>query len=393
MPEAGEVNPNKHKAFVISPIGEPGSELRRHADWVLNEIILKACGRAGGSRIVVERSDHSSLPGPITSQVINSIVNDAIIFAVLAGDRPNVYYELAVALAAARPVILLRHDQETTHFDVKDFRAITYTYDAGNLAPEAKIAEVANFVASVLKEDAYHAKAFGDFDALARLYREYQFFERFRDIDMPSYSAMFTAANSFIGLQGISLRHFTQHQFLWNTPDGKEVSFFDLISGKILFDAVSVNIVMLHPDNPVLPYLFKFADRAGYSKALANARADMRSSIEEWNELKKELDARSPERADGRKGSLRVTALMHGTANYRLTLTDRLAVVSPDFNIFPFNSAGPALVCSKATVMYDRINKEFFDRIVSEERAAAALKEHGSLEIGPAPNTGEPKRI
>lgn len=373
--------PDKLKAFVISPIGEPGSTARRHANWVLNEVIRKACERATAGKIEVVRSDESTLPGPIMGQVVASIVKDRVIFAVLSGDRPNVYYELALAIAAGRPVIILRDEDEQTQFDIQDFRAITYRYPEDEApAPEAKIAEVAKFVDAVLQEEPYAPKVFSDLDALAGNYRDYQFKERFRDIDMASYSAVFNAATSFIGLQGISLRHFTT-QFLWNSPKGNEVTFFELIRAKVLFDAVSVHIVLMHPDNPALPYLFKFTDRPGFSKGLANAREDIRVAMREWSELQQELDAKAPERADGRKGSLRVTQLMHGVVNYRLTLTDRQAVLSPYFNIFPYNSAGPALVCSRTTIIYDRLNKEFFDRIVSEERAAAALQEHGSLEI------------
>jgi hypothetical protein len=374
------------KAFVISPIGDAGQPMRAHADWVLNEIIRPACRRASADTapIVVERSDHSSLPGAIMSQVITSIVEDQIVFAVLAGDRPNVYYELALAIAAGRPVIILKHEGENTHFDVKDFRAVTYAYkEQGTNEPvgDEKIAEVASFVRSVVNmERGYHPKAFGDLDPLGRGYREYTFYERFRDIDIPTYSRLFHDAKSYIGLQGMTLRHFTMPQFQWNAPDGKgELSFFDLLRGKILFDAVSVNVVMMHPATPAFANMFKFSDRSNYTKSLDNAREEAVASLREWNELSQELAAAAPSRADGRKGELRVTPLRYGMVNYRMTLTDETVVISPYFNVFPYNSYGPAIGCAKGTVFHDRVNREFFDRIVSEERAVAAVQEHGSL--------------
>lgn len=384
------------KAFVISPIGDPGSALRAHADWVFNEIIRKACERAGAGReaINVLRSDHVSLPGAITDQVISAIMKDRVIFAVLAGDRPNVYYELALALAAGRPAVVLRHEGkggETTHFDVKDIRAIGYSYDGTHgPAPEATIAEVTKAITSVLDADAYQRSAFGGLDALGRGYREYEFKQAFRDIDIPSYYKVFVDATKHVGLQGITLMHFARQDFFWNVKRfdkdaGKDVddslSFFDIVRAKVLFDAVDVRIVMMHEQNPALPHLTRFLGRKPFTQSIAMTRDEIKRSFENWSALKLELDAKGPERADGRKGKLDVVQLVHGIVNYRLTVTDQVMIISPYFNIFPFNSQGPALVVHKDTSFYENIYREFVDRIESNNLAAAALKEHGSLEI------------
>jgi hypothetical protein len=377
------------RAFVISPIGEEGSPLRVHADWVLNEIIRPACKRVStdDTPIFVERSDHSSLPGAIMTQVVTSIVKDEIIFAVLAGDRPNVYYELAIAIAAGRPVIILKHAGENTHFDVKDFRSITYDYRKqrkNKPAPEAKIAEAANFVRSVLEMPSRHEpKAFGELDPLGQNYREYKFHEKFRDIDLPTYSRFFHNAKSFIGLQGMTLRHFTLPRPEWTTPDGKGHSnFFDLVRGKILLEAVSVHIVLMHPDNAALANMCKFADRAGYAKSVKDARDEAAASFRDWTSLQQELAEDKSQWKDHRKGELQITALRYGVVHYRMMLTDQSVVISPYFNIFPYNSAGPAIGCSRGTVFYDRVNREFFDRIVAEQRAILAVSEHGNLSLG-----------
>jgi hypothetical protein len=389
MPEA---SPNVIKAFVISPIGERDGDLRRHADRVQNQIIREACRRLeqdGYGPIVVERSDHVTLPGLITDQVIASIVRDRIVFAVLAGDRPNVYYELAVALAAGRHVIVLRNQDEKTHFDIKDVRTVEYRYDAAIPAPEHVIKEVSRSVRSVLDAPSHHPIAFGRLDPLGRNYLEYEFKEAFRDISIPDYSELFLKAKNFIGLQGISLLHFTRANFPWNTHDGGSLTFFDIIRAKVLFDAVSVRIVMMHENNEALPHLIKFIDREKFTESMRTVRDEIRQSYQAWSELRDELEAKAPERADGRKGRLEVTRLIHGLVNYRLTITDEKIVVTPYLNIFPFNSQGPALICQADTPFYDRINREFLDRAVSNERAAAALKAYGNLEIAPPTRAAE----
>jgi hypothetical protein len=376
------------KAFVISPIGKPGSDERRHADWVLDNIIRPACARAN-PQIEVIRSDEDTVPGPIMAHAIHAIINDRIVFAVLACDRPNVYYELALALAGGRPVIILRHDKERTHFDIQDIRAIEYRFPTEDPSLlEKKVGHVADFVRSVLKTDVHASKVFGDLDALGRGFREYEFKTMFRDIDIPTYSSMFHRAERFIGLQGVSLMHFARLDVNWHSPKHEVVSFFDIVRSKVLFDAVSVHIVMMHPANAALPHLIKFVNRERFSQSMEIIRDEIGLSFKFWSRLKAELDAKAPEREDGKKGTLDVTQLVHGVVNYRLTLTDQEAVLSPYFNIFPFNSQGAALVCASGTTMYDCLRREFYDRVVVNDAAVIARKAQGPLD-GYAPPEDE----
>ena len=370
-----------YKAFVISPIGDPGTDGRRHADWVLDNIIRPACAQlAPEIDIEVKRSDEETKPGLIMEQAIHSIMHHRIVFAVLACDRPNVYYELALAVAAGRPVIVLRHDREHTHFDIKDVRAIDYSYPLEDPAVlQKKVNQVAGFVKSVLQIDDYARKVFTGVDALGRGFREYAFVDKFREINIPSYSRVFHEAREFIGMQGISLWHFTRPDFDWYTPKDEAESFFDLIRSKILFDAVSVRIVMMHPANPALPHLIKFDKPQRFSESIESTRDEISLSFKYWSKLKAELDAVKPERDDGRKGALQIIRLTHGVVNYRLTLTDREAILSPYFNVFKLNSLGAALRCSKGTAIYDHLWREFIDRVVSNDAAVIALKEHGTI--------------
>jgi len=378
------------KAFVISPIGEPGSPERLHADWVLDKIIRPACARVAsdGIEIHADRSEHARQPGDIMEQVVESLIHDRIVFAVLAFDRPNVYYEVALATAAGRHVIMLRHDREKTHFDIAGLRAIPYRYPMEGEALEDKVAEVADYVRTVLKQEAFKPAVFKNLNPLGRLYREYEFKPAFKDISIPDYCEMFLQAKEFICLQGITLLHFARSNFLWNTHDGRSLNFFDLIRGKVLFDAVSVRVVMMHEDNAALPHLIKFLDREKFTDSLKAIREEIRQSFAAWMDLRRELGAKASERADGRKGEVSVVRLVHGVVNYRLTITDQQLVVTPYFNIYPFNSQGPALICQAGTPFYDNIRREFLDRAVSNHVATAALNEHGSLEITPVPKAG-----
>lgn len=109
--------------FVISPIGIPKSDVREHADDVFDYIIKPACEAAG---IVPKRADHDIRSGIITEQMYDCILGDDLLIAVLTFHNPNVFYEVAIAEAAARPIILMIEERTPIPFDIKDRRVLTY---------------------------------------------------------------------------------------------------------------------------------------------------------------------------------------------------------------------------------------------------------------------------
>lgn len=122
--EAGNVPAKRRRCFVISPIGEEGSAVRAHADDVMEFIIKPAWARF--ERDPPVRSDQMVESGTITEQMFREIVNADVCVVLLTGFNPNVFYELAVAQAAARPVVILIEKGQALPFDVKDLRCIQY---------------------------------------------------------------------------------------------------------------------------------------------------------------------------------------------------------------------------------------------------------------------------
>lgn len=72
------------------------------------------------------RSDQIHESGRITRQMFREIFEADVCVALLTGANPNVYYELAVAQCAARPVIILIEEGHDLPFDVKDLRCVYY---------------------------------------------------------------------------------------------------------------------------------------------------------------------------------------------------------------------------------------------------------------------------
>ena len=74
MPEKTQKTEEKNKlCFVVGPIGEPDSEVRIHANWLLDEIIQPVMKEFEGFE--VKRADQIAEPGLIDSQVITALLD------------------------------------------------------------------------------------------------------------------------------------------------------------------------------------------------------------------------------------------------------------------------------------------------------------------------------
>jgi hypothetical protein len=108
------VNP---QAFVLMPFS---SEF----DEIYDFFIVGAMTEAGFS---VSRADNILNQRNILEDVIRGIVEADIIVADLTTANPNVYYELGLAHALGKKVILIAQDIEEVPFDLRSYRIITYS--------------------------------------------------------------------------------------------------------------------------------------------------------------------------------------------------------------------------------------------------------------------------
>ena len=74
------------KCFVISPIGEDGSDIRMHADEVFEHLIQPALNSFD---IEPVRSDHMNEPGKISDQMYRAIFDYDLCIAILTFANPN----------------------------------------------------------------------------------------------------------------------------------------------------------------------------------------------------------------------------------------------------------------------------------------------------------------
>jgi hypothetical protein len=104
------------RCFVVCPFGEPFDEYYK-------EIYRPAIVDAG---LVSLRADEVFSPGIFMRDVVNGILTSAIVLADLTGRNANVFYEVGLAHAYGKPVIMVTQEKDAVPSDLQGLRWIGY---------------------------------------------------------------------------------------------------------------------------------------------------------------------------------------------------------------------------------------------------------------------------
>ena len=126
---------NEKICFVIAPIGEPGSDIRKRSDQVLEHIIRPVVESCGYKAV---RADEIAEPGIITNQIIRHVVDDPLVIADLTGQNANVFYELAIRHAIRKPLVQIINKVKDIPFDISSMRTIVVNHQDPDSVKEAK---------------------------------------------------------------------------------------------------------------------------------------------------------------------------------------------------------------------------------------------------------------
>lgn len=105
-----------NKAFIIMPFSEAFVD-------IYNYLILEALESVGYD---VKRADDIKSQNNILGDIIEGIISSDLIVADLTDSNPNVYYELGIAHAMGKRVILLTQSIEELPFDLRSYRVVAY---------------------------------------------------------------------------------------------------------------------------------------------------------------------------------------------------------------------------------------------------------------------------
>ncbi len=109
------------QVFFVSQVGEKGTAERSRADDVHDGIVAPVAKQFG---LTVHRADRDPKPGQVTSQIIRALIEARIVVADLTGRNANVYYELGIAHAFQRPVVILVDKAASLTFDTQNEKVV-----------------------------------------------------------------------------------------------------------------------------------------------------------------------------------------------------------------------------------------------------------------------------
>jgi hypothetical protein len=116
------------RCFVISPIGDAGTDIRKNADQLYQHIIMPVCEKCGFSTQGVDELNTSD---SITQEIFDVLNEYELVIADLTGHNPNVFFEIGYRTKSQKPIIYLNSKNEIIPFDMSTIR--TFEYDLTDL--------------------------------------------------------------------------------------------------------------------------------------------------------------------------------------------------------------------------------------------------------------------
>lgn len=113
----------KRTCFIVCPIGEEGSEIRKNSDQLLKHILNPVCNECNFECIRVDNLNNN---GSITDDIIKYLKESDLVIADLSTHNPNAFFELGYRTALDKPVIHLKNSVDKLPFDVSAIRTIVY---------------------------------------------------------------------------------------------------------------------------------------------------------------------------------------------------------------------------------------------------------------------------
>ena len=99
--------------------------------------------------VSIRRADDNFLPGPFMEKVWDGICAAQLILADCTEKNPNVFYEIVIAHAVGKKVMLITRSEKDIPSDIKNFDYISYVYDPEGT--EQLIEKLSEFIKSYFR--------------------------------------------------------------------------------------------------------------------------------------------------------------------------------------------------------------------------------------------------
>jgi hypothetical protein len=319
------------RCFVISPIGPEGSAIREHMDDVFDFIIAPAMQQCD---IEPVRADRLSEPGRISEMMFQHIFDDDLCIAVLTGHNPNVFYELALAQAAAKPVILMMEKGGTMPFDIHDSRCIDYDLRPRTIHNAVFVKELVEHVRAIGRNGWTGSFPFGNRTPLGQttqLLQAIAMSERTIDLRTPDkYLSLLAEARKSFSIIGYSLTSWGRVHRVRSQLREKAQS------------GCHIRIAIMDSEHPMLRHLLGLNDQG----TMAQMRQDIMNMTGLFNEIAAGCE------------NIEFRTVKAGCIHARLHITDSRALYDPYF-FGEANDFTPIWEAENSTGLYALCIREF----------------------------------
>lgn len=120
----------KKICFVVTPISDENTAIRRHIDGIIDQAIIPAIG----DEFEIKVAHREYEIGSINDRVIRNVYNADLVIANLTGLNPNVMFELGVRYSCGKATVVIAEIDTKLPFDITDENTIFYINDPSGAA-------------------------------------------------------------------------------------------------------------------------------------------------------------------------------------------------------------------------------------------------------------------
>jgi hypothetical protein len=356
----GKAKPKK--CFVMAPWNDQFGEARQHAETLWKYVIQPALL---DTDYAARRAEETTPSAAGDQASIDALLDDDLVIAVLSFRNPRVFYETALAQAAARPLILMIEDGQDLPFDPRGAKVLTYSLDTDSVVHAINVTKLQAAIREIEEAGAPTAHGFrAGTAALNGGNGGATVFERSPQFSYDQRLNMMREAKTRIDIMGIANLAIAMH------PDTLEV--VRSRSG----DEVEIRVLQCAASNPGLVSLL--GNRNG--QGIDAIRHEIEKAAEAWRRI---IDLPELEI------SIAVRRTQTSLPSANTLITDQAAVTTPYLRSrIPAES--PTLYALAGSAYYRVISQEF-DMLWSE--AATLFRAEPRLVLhAPAGDAADPPR-
>lgn len=125
----------KKTCFIICPISNEGTDIRKRSDQLMKHIIDPVCKDKGFEVVRIDKLQHNT---SITDEIKKYLQNSDLVISDITDHNPNCFYESGYREAFNKPLIFMKNKGTSIPFDISTTRNLEYNLSDPDDVEKAK---------------------------------------------------------------------------------------------------------------------------------------------------------------------------------------------------------------------------------------------------------------